>query len=99
MSGTLLHVVTIAVHKKNYNKGREIVLTCGGIPWGHWCCLRLATNMFTREKIRSSPGFFPLSFPETNKYYWENPTGDEKQSKQWREREPAVNHKKKQEKA
>jgi hypothetical protein len=55
--------------------------------------------MFTREKIRSSPGFFPLSLSEIDKYGWENPTGDEKQSKRWREREPAVNHKKKQEKA
>jgi len=55
--------------------------------------------MFIHGKIRSSPGFFPLSLPEIDKYYWENPTRDEKQSKPWREREPAVNHKKKQEKA
>jgi len=34
MCGTLLHVVTIVVGKKNYNKGGEIVLTCGGIPGG-----------------------------------------------------------------
>jgi hypothetical protein len=26
MCGTLLHIVTIVVGKKNYNKGREIVL-------------------------------------------------------------------------
>jgi hypothetical protein len=55
--------------------------------------------MLARRKIRSSPGFFPLSLSEIDKYGWENPTGDEKQSKRWREREPAVNHKKKQEKA
>jgi hypothetical protein len=33
MCGTLLHVVTAVVGKKNYNKGREIVLAVRQQSW------------------------------------------------------------------